>query len=91
MKISNLNINRVKSLKSDVQPAQKATAGRKSTQDLVSISEDARFLSDLREAATRLEEIRPDVVEQARADIEQGLLGTDEDYDRAIEALLMEL
>ena len=59
--------------------------------DSVALSGDARFLRDLRDAMEGNPEIRPDVVETARADLAAGRLGTAEDYDRAISALLTEL
>ena len=36
-------------------------------------------------------EIRSEEVEQAKADLESGNLGTEKDYDQAVTALLLEL
>lgn len=91
MKINNLNLNRIKQMKSEVQPAQATARPSKVSQDQVSISEEARFLSEVRESAGTMEDVRADKVEQARADIANGTLGTEEDYRRAVEALMMEL
>lgn len=94
MKINSLNNGLSKVARPDdkVQPVRKADRPTQaSNEDRVSISDEARFLAELRDAATEMKPIRQDVVEQARADIEAGRLGTEEDMSRAIEALLMEL
>jgi hypothetical protein len=65
-----------------------------STQDTthVELSESASFVQGLREAAegTDPQEVRMDVVESSREDVRKGLLGSDEDYEQAISALLIE-
>jgi hypothetical protein len=91
MKINNLNINRVKAISSQVYATKRTQAPKAVTQDQVSISGKARFLSELREASGSMTDIRTDVVDKARHDVASGLLGTEADYDSAIEALLMEL
>jgi len=91
MKISNLNISRVKQTKAEVRPLQKASRVQPSGQDQVSISEEAKYLAGIRDAAGSQEDIRADMVEQARQDIAEGRLGTEEDYRRAVDALMMEL
>ena len=60
-------------------------------EDRVVLSEDARFVSDLQDAFGDLEGVRLDVVEQARADLRSGQLGSEDDYQRTIDALMMEL
>ena len=45
----------------------------------------------MREAAQNAPEVRSDLVQQAKQDIANGQLGTIDDYERAISALLMEL
>ena len=96
MKINNLNNGNLSSIsradQGRVQPAGKvARAAPVSGEDRVTISDEARFLAELRDAAGGMDNIRPEVVEAARADMEAGRIGTEEDYKRAIEALLMEL
>lgn len=91
MKINNLTLNRVKQLKSEVRPTQAASRPAKVSLDQVTISDEARFLSELRESAGSMDDVRTDMVEAARADIANGTLGTEEDYRRAIDAMLMEL
>ena len=58
----------------------------------VQLSDTAGFVQDLKEAAEQLspEGVRPEVVEQAKRDIKEGKLGSKEDYEQAINALLSE-
>jgi hypothetical protein len=58
----------------------------------VELSESASFVQGLREAAEGVDpqEVRMDVVEASREDVRKGLLGSDEDYEQAISALLIE-
>ena len=55
------------------------------------IPSDGAALSELREAAGSMEDVRADKIEAAKADIANGTLGTEEDYRRAVDALMMEL
>lgn len=96
MKINTLNSNGISSVKRAPGGPEARTSVRESSRassgaDRVTISDEARFLQELRDAAGGLGDIRPDVVEAARADLEAGRIGTEEDYQRAIEALFMEL
>ena len=59
--------------------------------DGVSISEDMSLIQALRNAAKGEEPIRSELIEQARRDIADGKLGTKEDYEQVITALLQEL
>ena len=59
--------------------------------DGVSLSESGSFIQVLRQAAQGQEPLRSELVEQAKQDLESGLLGTKEEYEQAINALLQEL
>ena len=63
-----------------------------SPREEVELSESASFVQNLRTTAETMnpEEVRSDVVEQSKADIRDGKLGTQEDYDQSITAFLME-
>ncbi|MEL6344830.1 MAG: flagellar biosynthesis anti-sigma factor FlgM [Myxococcota bacterium] len=74
----------------EARPAQKPERAAPTAGDRVSISEEARFLQELRDAANGMGEVREDVIQQAREDIEAGRIGNEEDMRRAIDALLME-
>jgi len=89
MKITPLhNVQRVGSR----QGGQKADSGEAmATDDQVSLSGTAQFLSSLRASAKDMPEVRNEIIDAARADIEAGRLGTEEDYERAVDALLMGL
>ena len=57
----------------------------------VQLSEDSALIQTFREAAKGQEPARAELVEQAKSDIANGLLGTEEDMEQAINALLQEL
>ena len=57
----------------------------------VQLSEDSALIQTFREAAKGQEPARAALVEQAKSDIANGLLGTEEDMEQAINALLQEL
>ena len=57
----------------------------------VQLSEDSALIQTFREAAKGQEPARAELVEQAKSDLANGLLGTDEDMEQAINALLQEL
>ena len=58
----------------------------------VELSESADFVQNLKEAAELIDPqaVRMDVVEASREDVRQGRLGSEEDYEQAITALLLE-
>ena len=89
MKITPLhNVQRV----GNRQDSQKAGSGDAAAgDDQVSLSGPAQFLSSLRAAAKDMPEVRNEIIDAARADIEAGRMGTEEDYERAVDALLMGL
>ena len=57
----------------------------------IQLSEDSALLQTFREAARGEEPLRAELVEQAKADIAKGLLGSEEELEQAITALLQEL
>ena len=57
----------------------------------VHLSEDSTFVQALREAARNQHASRTELIEQAKSDLANGLLGSEEDYEQAINALLQEL
>ena len=58
----------------------------------VELSQSADFVQNLKEAAEIVnpQSVRMDVVEASREDMRRGLLGSEEDYEQAITALLIE-
>ncbi len=57
----------------------------------VQLSEDSALIQTLREAAKGQEPSRTELIQQAKEDIANGLLGSEEDFQQAITALLQEL
>lgn len=57
----------------------------------VHLSEDSSFVQAMREAARNQESSRTELIEQAKSDLANGLLGSEDDYEQAINALLQEL
>jgi flagellar biosynthesis anti-sigma factor FlgM len=57
----------------------------------VQLSSEASFAQAMRDAVQSAPELRSEMVEQAKQDVATGQLGTIDDYERAISALLMEL
>jgi len=57
----------------------------------VHLSEDSSFVQAMREAANNQASSRSELIEQAKSDLANGLLGSSEDYEQAINALLQEL
>jgi hypothetical protein len=66
-------------------------SGASSESSSVSLSSSASFIQQLKGASQSIQDIRPEVVEQARKDLASGSVGTPEDYKQAISALLQEL
>ena len=76
----------------DVKAAGKtASSGSAGSFLGVQLSEDSALIQTFREAAKGQEPARAELVEQAKSDLANGLLGTDEDMEQAINALLQEL
>jgi hypothetical protein len=57
----------------------------------VQISSDSALVQSFREAARGQEPVSAELVEQAKLDLSKGLLGSEEDIEQAITALLQEL
>ncbi len=69
-----------------------ATGSGPAESSRVQLSDTASFVQELKESAELLspEAVRPEVVEQAKRDIKEGKLGSKEDYEQTINALLSE-
>ncbi len=57
----------------------------------VSVSDSARFVSDVRDAAAELGEVLADEVERAERDIADGQLEQRMDWDEVLNGLILEL
>ena len=89
-----LGTRHVVDTKDDKEPkaGSKSASGSSSTPFLgVHLSDDSALIQAFREAAQGQEPARAELVAQAKADIANGLLGTEEDMQQAITALLQEL
>ena len=76
----------------DVKAAGKPASSESAGSFLgVQLSEDSALIQTFREAAKGQEPARAELVEQAKSDLANGLLGTDEDMEQAINALMQEL
>lgn len=76
----------------DVKATSKTGSGESSRSFLgVQLSEDSALIQTFREAAKGQEPTRASLVEQAKSDLANGLLGTEEDMEQAINALFQEL
>ena len=76
----------------DVKAAGKSASSESASAFLgVQLSEDSALIQTFREAAKGQEPARAELVEQAKSDLANGLLGTEEDMEQAINALLQEL
>ena len=64
---------------------------RKSGRSGVNLSDSANFIQSLKDASQDFTSIRQELVDEAKADIESGKLGTEKDFEQTITALLMEL
>ena len=76
----------------DVKAAGKSASSESTGSFLgVQLSEDSALIQTFREAAKGQEPARAELVEQAKSDLANGLLGNAEDMEQAINALLQEL
>lgn len=57
----------------------------------VVLSDTAMFIQSLRETVVDIPEVREELVEITRADLDSGAIGSEADYDRAVDALFPEL
>ena len=69
----------------------KETASTDSESLGVQISEDSTLIQTFRQAAQGQEPVSAELIERAKADLAQGLLGSKEEFEQAITALLQEL
>ena len=71
---------------------QRSAGSQSEASTQVELSESAGFVQGLREMAEGIdpEEVRQDVVEASREDLQKGLLGSEQDYEQTINALLTE-
>ena len=71
---------------------QRAAGSQSEASTQVELSESAGFVQGLREMAEGVDpqEVRLDVVEASREDLRKGLLGSEQDYEQTINALLTE-
>lgn len=84
----------VQSLTTDAKTASSSSAsgsGEPEPAARLSLSSDASFIQALRDEAGSLDEVRPEIVAEARAEIEAGTLGDNVDVDQMVDALLADL
>ncbi len=93
MKIKNglQGVNRLSSSRSVRDPGNSADNSVSSEKDGVSLSEQSSFINALRVAAQGQEPSPNELIEEARLAIANGTLGTKEDFEQTINALLREL
>ena len=68
-----------------------AAGKREAEAERVVLSDTAQFIQSLRETVVDQPESREDLIAITRAELESGALGSEEDLDRAVDALLVEL
>ena len=71
--------------------ARETESSRGSESEQVVLSETAQFIQSLRETVVNQPEARDELIALTRAEIGAGSVGSDVDYDRAVDALLSEL
>lgn len=72
-------------------PVSGASGKREAEAERVVLSDTARFIQSLRETVVDQPEARDELVAMTRAELESGAFGSEEDLDRAVDALLVEL
>ena len=78
-------LSSLQSLGNEGQQPHKSVQGA----ERIELSGAARFIQNLRSDASELPDLRMDAVEQAKADVANGTLGTEEDLEAAVDALLL--
>ena len=93
MKIKNglQGVSRLSNSKSVREPTSSSEGSPTIEKDGVSLSGQSSFINSLRVAAQGQEPVSSDLVEEARLAIANGTLGTKEDFEQTINALLREL
>ena len=81
----------VQALGKSSAPASEAASRREADAERVVLSETAQFIQSLRETVVDQPELRDELVAISRADLDSGVLGSEQDFDRAVDALLAEL
>ena len=76
---------------SDVKTAQRTNQNSSVQTKTVQISGEGQWLSELKGAFAEIPEVRVDEVNRARQDIANGELGSAEDFDNAVNALMHEI
>jgi len=79
---------RVDGVQSERSATTSDTGSSEQTGD-VSRSDILQFIQDLKDDASQMPNVRADLVEQAKADISAGSLGSDADLNATINALLV--
>ncbi len=93
MKVNNLSngVANIGQLSHEVQAPHAAEKVSDGVGDRVRLSDEAQFIRELQGKMGELDGIRASVVEQAQSDLVEGKIGSPEDLERTINALLMEL
>ena len=91
MKIQGLHplyrLSSVNDTKTDQRTNQKSTV----QQETVQLSGEAQWMQELKAAIEDIPEVRVDEVARARQDIATGDLGSEEDFENAVNALMHEI
>tara|TARA_B100000575_G_scaffold286828_1_gene284146 strand:+ start:655 stop:930 length:276 start_codon:yes stop_codon:yes gene_type:complete len=75
----------------DAKSAQRTNQKSSVQNETVQISGEGQWMSELKSAFENIPEVRTDEVDRARKDIASGALGSEEDFDNAVNALMHEI
>ena len=75
----------------DAKSAQRTNQKSSVQHETVQISGEGQWMSELKSAFENIPEVRTDEVDRARKDIASGALGSEEDFDNAVNALMHEI
>ena len=75
----------------DAKSAQRTNQKSSVQNETVQISGEGQWMSELKGAFQDIPEVRTDEVNRARQDIANGTLGSEEDFDNAVNALMHEI
>ena len=75
----------------DAKSAQRTNQKSSVQNQTVQLSGEAQWVAELKGAIGDIPEVRSDEVSRARQDIAQGELGSKEDFDNAVNALMHEI
>jgi anti-sigma28 factor (negative regulator of flagellin synthesis) len=76
---------------SGVKTTQRTNGKSSVSEGSVQLSGEAQWLQELKGAMDDIPDVRVDEVARARQDIAQGVLGSEEDLDNAVNALMHEI